>query len=584
MELCHNLLAASMQYKKKCLSMGRCLNLYRWKFYTIAPAIIWIFLGTATSSEPNHSNPIFSRPASIETRVKFWKKIYTEVTTDYGYLHDTKDLSVIYETVRVGNSSGHILERQLKPTRRYYRNILRELATGKRADLSTEQARILKLFPPNVSNRTLIAASKRVRFQLGQANRFRNGLQRMGRWEPFIRDTLQNHGIPEELVALPLVESSFNPTARSHAGASGLWQFTRSTGRRFLRVNHFIDERRDPFLSTRAAAKLLKRNYESIGTWPLAITAYNHGAAGVRRAKKKLRTTDIQTITERYKGRTFGFASKNFYAEFLAASDILENVANYFPALIKEHSERRNIVFLNHFYRIEDLTRGLGVTKEEVRKLNPALLSPIWRSQKLVPKGYALRIPAGLNAAEKIAALPRRYLNKRQIPDANYRVRRGDTLSVIARRFGVSETSLIRANGIRNKNRIRTGQRLKIPGKAISKAPSDIFGFSYKVQRGDTLEALANRYNTTITAIATANKLKDRNQISAGQIFTIPGIRVRSGGNKATNRIYTVKKGDSLSRIAKRHSITVKVLAKANKLTLDSIIHPGQRLRVNRID
>src|SRR5437763_250276 len=153
------------------------------------------------------------------------------------------------------------------------------------------------------------APGEDVRFQLGQADRFRAGLIRSGAWETHIAQVLANLGLPAELAVLPHVESSFNPAAYSKVGAAGLWQFMRSTGRRYMRIDSAVDDRLDPFRSTEAAAQLLAYNYRVLGTWPLALTAYNHGTAGVRRAKETLGTDDIVRIVRSYNSRTFGFAS-----------------------------------------------------------------------------------------------------------------------------------------------------------------------------------------------------------------------------------------------------------------------------------
>src|SRR5690606_37387138 len=173
---------------------------------------------------------------------------------------------------------------------------------------SDEERRVLELFGDKPSDAELKAAASRVRFQLGQADRFREGLIRSGEWKPYIISVLEKRGLPRELAALPHVESSFDPTAYSKVGAAGMWQFTRSTGLRYMRIDHIVDERRDPFFSTDAAARLLEDNYAFLGSWPLALTAYNHGAAGMRRAVSQLKTKDIGVIVEKYRSRSFGFA------------------------------------------------------------------------------------------------------------------------------------------------------------------------------------------------------------------------------------------------------------------------------------
>ena len=199
--------------------------------------------------------------------------------------------------------------------------------------MNNEEERILKLFPEGTSNAEFRAAAGRLRFQLGQSDRFRAGLIRSGTWKPYIHDVLAKRGLPLELAALPHVESSFDPTGYSKVGAAGMWQFMRSTGVRYMRIDHIVDERRDPFFSTDAAARLLADNYSVIQSWPLALTAYNHGLAGMRRAVQQQKTTDIATIVAKYQSRSFGFASRNFYTAFLAALEIDSNPERYFPNL-----------------------------------------------------------------------------------------------------------------------------------------------------------------------------------------------------------------------------------------------------------
>ena len=159
-----------------------------------------------------------------------------------------------------------------------------------------------------------------MRFQLGQADKFQEGLIRMGRWSGYIERVLEEHGVPHELVALPHVESSYNPRAYSRVGAAGIWQFTRSTGRLYLRVDHVVDERMDPFKASVGAARLLRDNHRRLESWPLAITAYNHGVAGIARATRKLGTRDIGAIAQRYR-RLFGYGS---FDEILDLSSLFE--------------------------------------------------------------------------------------------------------------------------------------------------------------------------------------------------------------------------------------------------------------------
>jgi len=227
--------------------------------------------------------------------------------------------------------------------------------------------------------------TKRLRFQLGQADRFKEGIVRSGRWQDYIRTEFRLLNIPSQLAALPHVESSFRTDAKSHVGAAGMWQFTRSTGRRFMRVDHVLDERLDPFIASRSAGLLLKNNYETTGTWPLALTAYNHGAAGMRRASKQMGGTDIVKIVREYKGRTFGFASRNFYNAFLAALDIDQNTEKYFGKVERDKPRVLRAVDLPAYYTPQGLLNAFGLKHNVFKSLNPALLSTVWANHKYIP-------------------------------------------------------------------------------------------------------------------------------------------------------------------------------------------------------
>ena len=247
-------------------------------------------VGTVVNAAPED----FPKPPGLHARVDFWKRVYTEIDTSHGFLHDSKDLGIVYQTVEVPKGlSRRGRENVLKKHREKIKASLRRLAAGKREGLSADDARILALFPAGVSNKTLSTAAGSVRFQLGQSDKFRAGLQRQGRWSGHMAEVFHRRELPPELTALPHVESSFNPAARSHVGASGIWQFTRSTGRLFMQVDHVVDERNDPWLATESAAELLGRNFEATDSWPLAITAYNHGTGGMKRAIRRLGTRDI---------------------------------------------------------------------------------------------------------------------------------------------------------------------------------------------------------------------------------------------------------------------------------------------------
>ena len=238
----------------------------------------------ATASALAQAPVDFPRPPELEPAVNFWIKVYTEVDTQSGFLHDSQNLSVIY--ARVSNDRQ---EREAKRSK--IREDLILLASGKRDGLTSSQREIVALWPSGISNQALQIAASNVRFQLGQSDRFLGGLRRSGAYRDHINQVIREKNLPVGLGVLPHVESSFNPRAYSSASAAGMWQFGRATGQRFMRIDHIVDERMDPYIATYAAMSLLEYNYSVLGTWPLALTAYNHGAGGISRAVRQTGTT-----------------------------------------------------------------------------------------------------------------------------------------------------------------------------------------------------------------------------------------------------------------------------------------------------
>jgi membrane-bound lytic murein transglycosylase D len=492
-------------------------------------------LGAATTTLAD--DDAFPHPESLEPAVHFWTRVYTEIDTHSGFIHDSLDLSVVYATIQLPDDiSRRERRRRVERGIHTYRDILTKLARGARTDLSSEEQRVLNLFPDDVDNRELRAAAHRLRFQLGQSDRFRAGLVRSGAWKPYIYSVLDKHGLPRELAALPHVESSFDPTAYSKVGAAGLWQFTRSTGLRYMQIDHIVDERRDPFLATQAAARLLEDNYSVLQSWPLALTAYNHGLAGMRRAVSLERTTDIDAIVDNYQSRTFGFASRNFYAAFLAALEIDSHPEKYFGAIQLDPPSDTDVAKVPDYVPAKALARALNMRESALRDLNPALQDSVWAGDKLVPRGFELRLPRSTAAVaeELMAGIGQDERFAEQRPDVQHRVRRGDTLSEIAAEYHVSLAALMRMNGLGPRDLIRVGQVISLPVNGNSAAavlaanrpepaasPDD--QRSYTVERGDSIERIAKRFGVDAQALLAANSVGDRNLIYAGQQLRIPG-------------------------------------------------------------
>ena len=365
--------------------------------FRVLPVLIGLF---ATVSSAFAANPELSS-AGLEQRVDFWKKVYTQYGQDDIIIHDLYRVNLIYDVANDDDIRSKTAAAQAT---------LREI----RAGLEMPEA-----FSPEARTiRDAIAAQgipltasllddliRNVHTQRGIKERFREGIIRSGRHVEEFRDTFKKLAVPEELALLPLVESSFE-NVRSRAGAVGMWQFTRSTGRQYLRITSRVDERLDPSKAAQAAGRLLRDNYNALGNWPLAITAYNHGQAGMLRARRE-HGSDLNVIINEYDGPVFGYASMNFYSEFLAAVEVYDTYANYFGELVLE---------------------------------SPA-----------APVRVAASKPAPAPAAK---AKPAAATSK-------YQVKRGDTLWEVAQRFGTSIRSLMELNNL-NESAIYAGQMLLV--------------------------------------------------------------------------------------------------------------------------
>ncbi len=402
--------------------------------------------------------------------MRFWIRVYTEVTTDQGLLHDDWNLGLVYEVLRFDAAAAPAQrEKRVAEAKARYAALLKRFAAGATDDLSAHEQRILRAFGPSATPRDFRDAIGRIRFQLGQADRFHEGLIRAAVWEREIAHTLTQHGVPAEIAALPHVESSFNLAAYSKVGAAGLWQFMPSTARRFMRVDKVVDERLDPYSATEAAANLMLYNYRLLGTWPLAVTAYNHGPGGLRRAQDELGTSDIAVIVKRYQGATFGFASRNFYVAFLAALEVDRNADKYFGPITRLPDTDSTLVELPDYVPVEALARAFKVDLGALRVLNPALRPPIWNGSRFVPRGYELRLPGNPPHAEIAAAWERlppaqRFVAQRN--DGTHKVRRGETAAGIAAASGVSLSRLLAANGWSADHTAARGEIVRIPQPA----------------------------------------------------------------------------------------------------------------------
>ena len=340
----------------------------------------------------------------IKANVAFWENVYSRYSTRQGIIHDKDDLSRVYTVIDLVDwrtfDAARINGERINAAKSRISDILDRLGDGI-APRTPEEHRISSLFP-RLRQTIYHQARDNIRMQLGQSDRFYEGLVRSGRYMAHFRRIFMDEGLPPELAYLPHVESSFNPKAYSKAGAAGLWQFTRSTGKEYMTVNDLVDERLDPYVATKAAARLLKQNYAQLQTWPLALTAYNHGRAGMVRAVRE--KGSYENIFTSYDQGTFRFASRNFYPGFLAAMRVAKRMAAN-PKFPFEGPEATATLRLVEDIPVERLRARYRLSAEDFARLNPALRPPVLSGKAMVPGGYLVRLPA--NKHQKTARLAR---------------------------------------------------------------------------------------------------------------------------------------------------------------------------------
>jgi len=418
-------------------------------------------------------------------------------------------------------------------------------------------------------------------------------LVRMQTYFPMIERIFAEEGVPDELKYLALIESGLNVHARSRAGAVGMWQFMRGTGLLYgLQVDHWVDERRDPEKATRAAARHLKDLYEMSGDWHLAIAAYNSGAGNVQRALQRGGIRNFWAIQPFLPRET-----RNYVPAYIAAAILCSQ-----PELFGLRPAERGPVFQYDWVQVDAslplsvLAQCARTDLETLRWLNPELL------RDRTPPGrrtYALRIPSGQAQAfqEAYAALPEELKQSTLV----HVVQRGETIGRVARRYGVTIRAIQEANGLGKSLRLQPGQTLLIPSntpenpfrlasleeeteesaqRALAPEAADSEIRYHVVRRGETLSGIARRYGVSV------EQLRQWNGLASSQLRTGQRLIVRAGNEANPSRAselvrYRVQRGDTLSEIARRYGVSVEQLRRWNGLRSNQI-RVGQVLRIYR--
>ncbi len=353
------------------------------------------------------SETAFQVPKGMERQVQFWIDIYTKYNTDQGVLHDSENINIIYETLdfsdvtRLKDLTAHQKEkekvRRVKESKKRVIDLLMRLQNTTDPNLlAAEEKRVWDAFE-NVheKNKFKEAAQKgRLRFQLGQKDRIIQGIYFSGRYLEDFEKIFREAGLPMELTRLPFVESSFNVLARSKVGASGVWQIMRYTARPYMMMNNAVDKRNHPIEATKLSSKLLKINFNMLQSWPLAITGYNHGPSGVLKLTKKYNTRELPDLIQNADvAKRFGFASKNFYASFLAVLEVERNAPKYFGKVLWSQPLEGAEVTLTKPMKYQEILKWFEGNDQTAQIFNPQIAKMARQGKVTIPAKAVISVP-----------------------------------------------------------------------------------------------------------------------------------------------------------------------------------------------
>jgi len=509
---------------------------------------------------------------SIKANILFWEKIYSTYSRNTAIIHDQNNLSIVYTTVSLVDKNNPGAQKkndqQLKRVKQHYADILLRLSKQTQPS-SAEEKRIAALFGTKYSQKVFRQAAQNIRVQTGLKEQFSDGVFRSGAYMRQIKNIFRSHHLPEDLAYLPHVESSFNPNAFSKFGAAGMWQFTRSTGKEFLRIDYIIDERRDPLISAEAAAILLKKNFQVLGSWPLALTAYNYGTAGMKRAVEQ--EGSYEQIFKKYRKGHFKFASRNFYSEFLAAVAVAKRLEQSGTVTFAKPVATVSVKLPAYTDALK-LCKHLGMSPETLKQHNPALRKPVLEGTKYIPQNYSLKLPSHYKNSKLLVGAPASIFSKEQKRSKFYQVRPGDTAGAVAQAHKISLASLISSNNLNKKALIHVGQNLRIPDIETQSIPKTA---SIKQQPGEIV-------------------LQDNKKISpAGLTLVFEEDSAVSGNLKVMNvtrknnllsGIVEVQPDESIGIFSDWLKLTPEALRLTNQIASSKDVYPGQRITIEFIN
>jgi membrane-bound lytic murein transglycosylase D len=425
-------------------------------------------------------------------------------------------------------------------------------------------------------------------FTTRNRDKFLPGLVRSGLYLGMIQRIFAEEGLPLDLAYMAHVESAFKVHAFSRAKAKGIFQFITGTGRRYgLRIDNWVDERSDPEKATRAAAAYLKDLYAMFGDWYLALAAYNAGEGKIQRVIERTGQVDFWSMASRGLLRN---ETVNYVPAILAATLISKDPHRFGFDFEPEPPVTYDTVQVEGAVHLKVLARCAGTDFETMQKLNPAL-----RRRQTPPGTTEVRVPAG-TASTTLVALAEVPAADRT-SQARHVVAKGESLAEIAKRYGVRASAIQKANRMGKRTAVRPGESLLVPGETYdvadareASAPRGAGATVYRVRSGDTLSAIARRYGTTPAAIASASRIRQDRTLHAGDRLTIPGTTgtradaraaaPKRRSSEAARVVHTVRRGETLRRIADRYQVTVDRICALNDLNPNGVIYPGLKLKI----
>ncbi|NCA89051.1 MAG: LysM peptidoglycan-binding domain-containing protein [Gammaproteobacteria bacterium] len=557
----------------------------RYVFLSILALVLVYLTGCSSTGDSGHkvghktsSDATFPVPPGIEDNVEFWRKVYGEMDRSQVVIHDNQYMGAIYEVVEVPaayRGSGESRRAFVKGKQQEYQDRLatleRKLVSGE--SLTAADRELQSKLEAVGGRNAVFGASERVRTQQGMRERFRSGMEISGRYDAAFRETFRKHGVPEDLAFLPHVESSFQSRARSGVGAAGLWQFMPATGRIYdLQVDHHMDERMDPMLACEGAARYLAAAHKKLGSWPLAITSYNHGQGGMAKAKS-LHGADIGKIVQNYKGEAFGFDSRNFYSQFVAAREVAGNPDKYFPegvAYHKPHDHDRLV--LRQAMPADQVARHYGLSVYQLDDLNPSWNNAIVQGKARIPAGASVWLPAG--TTERITDHPTPGSASTLLAQTEREDKRERDYVTVRRTQVEPEPTLAQAE-TRDVARGKTSASNKSSATKAELA-KNAKGSKLMLAKADT------KGKAKADSKAASSSTPAKGQKGAKQVLAKADTSAAKGKDKAPIKTHVVKPNETLFRVAVMYDLSVDELKKLNKMSAkDNTIKAGQRIRVS---